>query len=339
MPVTRSFMWMTGLVGVLVVILLVVLPWASRFEQSAQNSPRNSPRNGPRTNEESGSGHAPAATTPSVLHLSLVPERDIFAQRKRYQALGDYLSGKIGCEIKFTTPNNYQGVLEDFAHGATDGAFLGSLVTVLAYDMFDARVLVKPESAQGVSTYRGVIVVREDSPIQKVEDLAGKSLGMVRATMAGNLYPYYLLLDRGVLAGGNPPKFRWLGTHDDVLREVVAGNVDAGAVKDLRLQAFQAIHPAQGVRALAYSAAVPDNALVVRAGLAPELVRKLEQSLLDMNQDPQGRAALAKFGAAKFLPCRIEEYQAIYDMAERMGPDWDKLGVSAPMPRRKKEGK
>ena len=49
-----------------------------------------------------------------------------------------------------------------------------------------AKVLVKPTSDVGKpSTYRGVIFVRDDSPLRSLESLAGKTIVLVRATAAG----------------------------------------------------------------------------------------------------------------------------------------------------------
>jgi phosphonate transport system substrate-binding protein len=275
-----------------------------------------------------------SAMTGPALTLALIPERNIYAQRRRYQLLADALGQRIGRPIELVTLTTYLGVLDEFEDGDIDAAFLGSMVSTLAHDRTGARVLVKPVTPEGISTYRGVIFVQRDSSIEKVADLAGRSIAMVRTTTAGNLFPIYQFEQIGLLHGENPPELRWVGTHDDVIREVAQGRVAAGAAKDLRLYAFEAEQLDQAMRKLVISRPVPNNALLVRPDLDPLLVEELVKTLLTMHEDAQGAAVLEQFGAARFVPCSIDEYQAVYDMVDALGEDWHLVGVDGPPPMR-----
>jgi phosphonate transport system substrate-binding protein len=231
------------------------------------------------------------------------------------------------------TVNTYQAVLQEFAEKKVDAAFLGSLVAVLAMDRLDAQVLVKPVDAQGRSTYHGVIIVKEDSPIRGPEDLAGRTVAMVRTTTAGDLFPIGLMSKAGVLAHDPPPRLVWAGTYDDVILETLAGRVDAGAVKNLRLDAYLAAHPETRLRRLANSAEVPNDALIIRADLASTLGPVLKAVLIGMDKDPAGAKALGAFGAVRFVDCRPGEFQAVYDGVQELGGQWDRLGIDGPPPK------
>ena len=282
----------------------------------------------------SAGGGGPTSVTGPPLRIGLVPERDIFAQRKRYQALAGYIAKGLNRPVQLVTLNTYEGVLEEFRTDQVDAAFLGSMVAVLAFDRMGARVLVKPELPDGVSTYRGVIFVPEDSPVQSIEDMRGQSIAVVRATTAGNLYPVYLLHQQGILEGPDAPTPRWVGTHDDVILEVMDGKVDVGAVKDLRLAALKRRHPQIKVRRLATSPGVPNNALVVGKDMDAALADQLSEILLSMDQSDAGKQTLAQFGALRFVPCDLAEYSAIYDMVDEIGSDWERVGVTGPPPSR-----
>ncbi len=261
-----------------------------------------------------------------VFYLGLVPERDIFAQRRRYLALADYLSDTLGVRVELVTSNTYHGGLNDMARGKIDGAFMGSMLATLTLDQLDARVLVKPQTADGVTTYRGVIFVRDDSPIQSLNDLAGGSIAMVRTTTAGHLFPVYVLTGLGMLAGEDLVTMRWVGTHDRAIEEVYDGRVQAGAAKDLRIDAFESAHEGYRFRRLSVSEAVPNNALLVRHELDEQFAEQLRIALLEMDQSEAGRAALSAFGAQRFVPCVGSEYRPVYDMVDRLGPGWGRVG-------------
>jgi phosphonate transport system substrate-binding protein len=307
------------LTGALVLLAIGAAVWLSRL-----------PGSGAPGEEVSDPGPPQPA-----LHIGLIPERDIFAQRARYRALVDYLADRLRRPVELVTNNTYEGVLDDFASNRVDAAFLGSLVAALAMDRHDARVVLKPELPGGVTTYRGVLLVRPASGIERVDDLEGRTIAMVNATTAGDLFPVFEMTRRGLLTSPSPPDIVWVGTHDAVIQEVMAGRVDAGAAKDLRLQAYEAEHPDHKLRRLAVSDPVPNNALLLRRAVADELGPMLAEIMLRMEEDPIGRQTLAEFGAVRFVPCTAEEYEAIHVMVDELGERWSALGVSGPPPSRK----
>jgi phosphonate transport system substrate-binding protein len=248
------------------------------------------------------------------LRIGLIPERDVFAQRKRYRALADYLAARLERPVELVTNNTYEGVLHDFDDDEIDVAFLGSYVATLAMDRNNARVVLKPEIAGGVTTYHGVMFVRADSSIRTVDDLAGRSIGMVRTTTAGDLFPIWELTRHGLMDQPEPPIITWVGTHDAVVMEVVEGRLDAGSAKNLRIDAYEVAHPDLELRRLAESRPVPNNALLLRSAMADELADTLVEVLMQMESNPDGRQTLAEFGAVRFVPCEAGEYEAIYEM-------------------------
>jgi phosphonate transport system substrate-binding protein len=281
---------------------------------------------------------APTSQPMPALRIGVVPERDIFVQSKRFKALAIYLSQRLGRPVEMVTVNTYEAVLQDFSEKKIDAAFLGSLVAVLAADRLNAKVLVKPEHAGGVSTYRGVVFVKEDSPIKSIADLADHSIAMVRTTTAGNLYPCCLLVKNGLMTGGHAPKIVWSGTHDDVAMEVMEGRADAGAIKDLRLDDMLRSNPQWKIRRLATSEAVPDNALVAGADMPADLRARLSEVLMKMDGDDRGRKVLLELDLKRYVPCSAQEYGPIYDMIDQLGAAWDRIGVAGRPPRRPATG-
>ncbi len=112
------------------------------------------------------------------VRIGLIPERDIFEQRKRYQTLVGYLQARLGRPVRLVTLNTYEVALKELAEKMIEGAFLGSLVSVLAMDRLGAQVVARPERPDGSSTYHGVIFVRADSPITDFQGVRGHSLAM-----------------------------------------------------------------------------------------------------------------------------------------------------------------
>ncbi len=301
--------------GSVVVLTVVLAVWLGRVPQPpAVKAPTTIPRAG------------------VTLKLGIIPERDIFEQRRRFKLLADYLGEKLDRPVELVTLSAYRNVLRDFQEKQIDAAFLGSLVTVLAVDRLHARVLLKSELPGGVSGYRGVIFVRQDSPVKDIKDLAGKSIALVRTTMAGHLFPMCELDACGLLGGEKDPRLVWVGTHDDAIRAVMQGEVDAGAAKDLRLEEMERSGEARGLRTVRISQRVPENALVVRQDLSETVGPKVADVLLAMPEDPRGRAVLQRLGIVRFMPCSIDQYSAIFQMVNACRADWPKLQIEGPAP-------
>jgi phosphonate transport system substrate-binding protein len=286
--------------------------------------------------EQAGSAPSRPGPAPAVagepLRIGLVPERDIFEQRRRYAAIADYLSSELHRPVELVTVRSYSDVLGEFRDRRIDGAFLGSLTAVLAVDQLGVTILARPQAVDGISTYRGVIFVPEASPVQSIDDLAGRSIVMVPTTTGSNLFPIAELSRRGILTGPKPPTLIYVGTHDDAILEVSDGHADAGAVKDRRLDEFEKSHPK--FRRLATSDAVPENALVMRKDLPVDQLESLRAAVLLMHQSDAGRTALATFGASRFLPTGLKDYAAIYDLCDLPADVWKRVDPVHPAPRR-----
>jgi len=285
-------------------------------------------------------GGKPAAPTTqtSAIRIGLVPERDIYSLRGSYLKLAAYLSGKLDQPVEVVTLNTYQNILLDFEEKSVDAAFLGSLVAVLAMDRYGAGVALKPEQPDGTSTYRGLIVVREDSPIRSFDDLRGRSLAVLRATYAGALFPVWLMSNHNMLERPGTPTLVAVGTHDEGIEAVLNGRADAAAVKDLRLYAYQREHPQSRFRVIEQCAPVPNNALVLRKDVDKALETRLVAALKSMEKDPQARPALEALGAARFVECRPEEYAPIFRMTREIGPSWELVGTGGPVPTTRPSG-
>lgn len=293
--------------------------------------PGHSPESSPGTSPGTSPGHSPgeAGVTLPPVRIAIIPERDIFEQRRRYRALADYLTTRLGRPVKLLTSRTYEGALQDLHDGEADGAFLGSLVAALAVDRLGVRVLVRPEFTNGVSTYYGIVFVRDDSPILSIADLRGKRMAMVRATTGGHLTPVYMSAKAGLSV--NCCQVVWAGTHDEAVQMVIDGNADAGAAKNTRVEYVEQQNGLK-LRRLAQSKPVPENTLVVRSDLDDATVQAMRIALLEMAEDPAGQAAVEAMGIRRFIPCDVSDFRNVMEMARETRAAWSRMGIDGPPP-------
>ncbi len=261
---------------------------------------------------------------PLKIKIGLIPEQDIRTMATRYEPLAEYLSKKLNFKVTLIYLDNYGEVCDKFIYKQLDAAFFGSF----SYALTRAKVQVEPIARpdyQGTSTYRGLIVVREDSKIKNVEDMKGKRLALVhRATYAGYLYPLFYFKEHGIRdLEGYFSKVTFTGGHDDAIFALLRGEADIAAPKDLVYQRIIKENPdlQKKLVILSFSEPVPSNALCVSKDLDPVLKNKLKDILLNLHNDEGAKPALVSLGASKFVDTKDEDYRHLYRIINALGID------------------
>ncbi len=257
------------------------------------------------------------------LLIGLIPEQNIFRQRERYNLLRNYLSGKLGIAVNFTSLSRYGNIIERFTAEKMDGAFFGSFTYGLAHWQLGVEPLARPVNFDGTSTYHGYIFARKDSGIRRSTDMKGKRFAFVEhATTAGYLFPLAFFKASGV---PDPQNYLgqsfFAGSHDAAILAVLNREADVGAAKNTIYDQLAAENPRveQELIILATSGVVPQNCLAVRKDLDPDLKRELRRVLVDMDKDPQGAEVLRKFGARGFVETTDQDYVYLYSLAKQVG--------------------
>lgn len=257
--------------------------------------------------------------------IGLLPEMDIFVQKKRYEPIALYLSQKTGAVVELKILSRYGNILDNFQSDGLDGAFFGSFTGTLAIKRMGVEPLARPEYLDGISTYYGMVFARKDSGIKTTRDMRDKVFVFVdKATTAGWLLPLYFFRTHGIL--DYRTWFRetyFSGTHEDAILDVLDGKADLGAAKDLIFHRLAKENPriTEELKILAVSPKVPANTLAVRPDLDPALKSALLDSLLSMHENAEGRKALVQFGARRFIATGLRDYTPVIEYAEHIGLD------------------
>jgi phosphonate transport system substrate-binding protein len=260
--------------------------------------------------------------------IGLIPEQNIFKQIERYEPLADYLSGKTGVRINLKILPRYGNIIDNFRSEGLDGAFFGSFAYALAHEKLGVSVIARPVAQDNTSTYHGLIFVRKDSGIRTIADMKGKRFAFVdKATTAGYLLPLEYFHNHGV------KNFRtyfretyFTGTHEDAILDVLNGKTDVGAAKNT---VFQRMAEKDGrimkeLVILERSPDVPENGLALKKDLEETLRERFRAALLAMNDDPEGKKILERFGAKGFIPTTEGDYDPVYRYAREIHLDLSK---------------
>ncbi len=258
-------------------------------------------------------------------YIGLIPERNIFEQMERYETFAAYLSKKTGMNIKLRVLTRYGNIIDNFIELGLDGAFFGSFTYALAHAKLGVEPIARPESLEGVSTYFGMIFVRKDSNISAIKDLKGKIFAFVdKSTTAGHLLPLAFFNENGIEDYSTFfDETYFAGTHEDVINDVLNKRADIGAAKNTVFfdMTLKNRNITDDLLILKRSPEVPSNGLAVRKDLDESLKKKLKSIILNIHNDPEGKSALEKLRARKFIETNDEDYKGVYDYINSINLD------------------
>lgn len=258
------------------------------------------------------------------LTIGILPEINVFEQKKRYLPVMGYLSKKVNMNVKVKLLDSYGAVDGAFARGDIDGAFVGSSVMVRLYHKHRVEIIARPRYS-GVSYYKASIIAdRKSGATGDVHTWKGKKLALAHELTTTSIFVRWYLNKQGISDESQIfPEIEYAGSHDAVIILVLDGQAGIGAVKDAVIERFLKAHPVYKDRllVLAESALAPTNTLAMRADLPAPVKSLLKKTLLEMHDNEQGRAALNVLGADRFIGTDYSEYKTIENMMHDLGID------------------
>ena len=163
------------------------------------------------------------------LTFAVIPAENAADTTNRWQPLMDHLSKTIGVPVKLRIVNDYaavvQGQKEGTIHIGLYGAASFARAVIVGADVSPFGIEVNKDGSTG---YYSVVYVKKDSPFQKLEDLKGKTLGLVDPnSTSGNNVPRFEMNKLGIDPDKYFSKVVYAGTHENAAIGVAQGTFDA----------------------------------------------------------------------------------------------------------------
>jgi phosphonate transport system substrate-binding protein len=190
-------------------------------------------------------------------------------------------------------------------------ASCGPVSYIKAKEKYNVKPILRTLSKDGKPYYEGIIIVRQDSPIQNLSDLRGRSFAFGQTwSTAGHISPEYYLLKSNIRLK-ELKKYSFLRHHDSVVNAVLKGEFEAGAVKDIIAYKYQQ----KGLRFIHRSGPIPTVPIMVRANAPKETVESVNAALLKLNpRDPEYQKKMSQWD---------EEFR--YGFTEAADSDYDSI--------------
>ncbi len=266
------------------------------------------------------------------IRLLLTPSTDAQAIIQNGELLAAFLTERTGLHVRVSVPNYYITVVEAFGTERADVAIMNTFSYLLAHAKYGANAVLRVVRRHGEQSYRGEIIVRADRGIDSLHQLNGKTIAYVDpSSTSGCIYPKEMLREHNVTVREE----MFAHGHTQVVMKVYQGDVDAGAVfysppdtitgerLDARVKiATQYPDVFDKVKVVALTNPIPNDPVVMRAGLPESIRTKLIKALLEFQQTPEGKDALMTIASVEgFVVSSDSDYHAVRSLVSKYGID------------------
>lgn len=261
-----------------------------------------------------------ALAQPQSINFYLTPSLSAELLDKKGSFIKEFLEKETGLTIKMMIPVSYDDLVEQFNSPTACFAMMSSQSYILANQKYGAQVKLRTVRF-GHSVYYGMIVVRTASGIKDISALQGKSIAYTdELSTSGYLYPKKLLERNKV----TPSKETFAKKHDEVVKMVYEGKVDAGAAFFSPPGSDGSIHDARSrvkekypdveskITIIAKTDPIPNDPIVFSKNFDPDVARKLYMALVKLAGDPTGKQTLVDlYGSEGFVKASDADYNSL----------------------------
>jgi phosphonate transport system substrate-binding protein len=183
--------------------------------------------------------------------------------------------------------------------------YIDSTFPSLAVSRLSGSKLFLRRWKKGVAEYHSLIFVKKDSGLSQPEDLKGKMIAFEEpSSSSGYFFPKVALTLQGLrlvlktdpTQPVSPAEVGYVFSLDDenTMAWVLRGKVLAGAMDNhsYREQARESIH---SLKIIYKTSSLPRHIVSYRSDLPPELLTKVREALITMDQSEEGRKVLQAF--------------------------------------------
>jgi phosphonate transport system substrate-binding protein len=249
------------------------------------------------------------------------------------KVVADILEKKTGYKFKTLVASDYSALISALRAGQADIAWLAPFAYVLAEAKGGARLMLK-SVRHGTPHQFSAIIVKEESPYKKLEDLKGKTIAWADpASSSGHISPKAALISQGIDPQTFFDKQTFAGSHETVVLSVATGSTDAGATYSDTAEGVTGswtkfaskLGPAQKLRAIYVTPPMPADTVSASSQFSekyPEKLEKVKEALKSLSETAEGREALKQlYSIDSLIDAKPEDYEPLRKATRSLGYD------------------
>jgi len=268
---------------------------------------------------------------PQSLLLTYSPQEDPATDEKMWAPYVSHMKTCTKRNVRFLQVHSSAAAIEALRSSRIQFSLLSAGDTPFAVNVAGAIPIANHGTEKGgISAYHLIVVVKKDSPIKLMKDLAGKRVAQVSASSnSGNLAPRALFSKEGVTPDKDY-KVLYSGKHDNSIAGVASGDYDAAAVADdvLIRMIQRGVVKQDELRVIYKSQPFPAGSLAVAHDLDPTLRKLIEDCTFTFRFPPELSNAFR--GPDRFVPLNYQrDFASVRNVAIASGEVFSRAAFQA----------
>lgn len=251
------------------------------------------------------------------IKLGLLPRLSATEMTTMFTPLAEYLSKEAGEKVSLVVPKDFEAFKAAVAAGQVDMGFSNPLIYVQLKKNHGTIEPLGLASEKAGTKFRGIIISRKDSGIEKVQDLKGKKLIFVdKDSAAGHVFQMLTLSKAGLDVHKDFTKLPYAKKHDNVALAVFNKAADAGGIREDDLEKMKDKVDLSQIKIVAYTDYYPNWPVFTTGKMSKATAEKIKAALLKLKPNSPEAGNIAG-------PAKITGFAAISDK------DYDMLRQAA----------
>jgi phosphonate transport system substrate-binding protein len=259
-------------------------------------------------------------TAGAEIKFGILPRLSAVEMSRMFSPLAEYLTKETGEKVALVIPKDFDSFKNMVKAGQVDIAFANPLVYVELRKAANLEPLALSSEPKSGTRFRGIIITRKDSGIEKLQDLKGKKLSFVDKDSAAGYIFQMLLLSRAGLEKKDFVLLPFAKKQDNVTMAVFNKAADAGGIREDDLDKMKDKVDLSQLKIIGYTDYFPNWPVFASPKLDKAAKAKIRAALLKLKpNDPLSDAVLGAARLTGFAPVADKDYDNLRKAATVAG--------------------
>ncbi len=262
-----------------------------------------------------------AGIASAEIKFGALPHLTVAELQTMYNPLVEYLARETGEKVSLVIPKDFKAFQDAVKTGQIDVGLANPLVYVQLKSHVNIDPLALISESQNGTRLRGVMIVRKDSGISRLQDLKGKKISFVdKDSGAGYMFQMLVLSRAGLDVKKDITVLPFAKNHDNVTLAVYNKTADAGGIRETAMEKMKDKVDLAQLRIVGYTDYFPNWPIFSTPKLNKERAAKIQAALLKLKpNDPQNERILGAAKLTGFIAVSDKEYDDLRKAAKIAG--------------------
>jgi len=262
-----------------------------------------------------------AGNAGAEIRLGILPRLNAVEMYTMFKPLADYLAEESGEKTTLVIPKDFDAFQAMFKSGQLDIGFANPLIYVQLGQDAPVEPLALAAEKKAGTKFRGIIIARKDSGIERLQDLKGRKLAFVeKNSAAGYIFQMMLLQTAGLDIHRDFTLLPFVKTHANVALAIFNRVADAGGIREDDFDKMRGRMDITQLKIVGYTDYFPNWPMFAGPTLNKDAAARVKTALLKLRRHgPRTAAILGPAALAGFTPVSDSDYDQLRQAARLVG--------------------